>query len=353
MPYPIAPTEVNRLAKLLTDYYERELEGGIRATFDRMAQANMGLITAKIDLAKDTVASIRKAGTDKFTTTFTARLRTEFRIQTGNHSELMSYGVQMGTAVLKMAFKHIPLPHVGTALTAVLDLASKGAQSELHKRSVLEADKDLAERAGTAQATALSTHDTDVAAAAASSIELYKEIAKLVVAMPTSISSFDDAITYPGVVWRTQKAASALKVALWGILDYLRQMEERTAMVEKLAADGVQRVRTEMGSVVSSVLDKSYDDGWRKGNGDVQTQKYQPLAMPVLGTAGMEGAASQLAVYVAHAFSMGYYNAGNSGPFRLRSNAVTAPPPPAAPGRPRAGALSGSPFGPVIGRRNG
>ena len=52
MPYPLSEADKTAIGKALALYYEEALEAGYRTLFDRMARANMGIVTGYLDQAK-------------------------------------------------------------------------------------------------------------------------------------------------------------------------------------------------------------------------------------------------------------------------------------------------------------
>lgn len=327
MPYQISQDQLRQLGDALAEYYEEAWQDGVKGLFDNMARSGMGLATAYLDQAKDTVANIRKKSNDKFGITFKPALKQQISLYLGNKNDVAAVLVQVAETALKALASHIPVPMLGTVVSQGLAFASKKAQAELQTRSVAEADKQLANKTGSA-AQAFFTSDAQAGAAVTKSIDQYKEICKFIQALPTNITSFDDAVTFPAATFRVQAAASAVNVALQDILQYLAAMQERMTQVQTVAASYRDTVRRGMPAAVDAVLQKGYSDAYQSGVLDIGKNKYAAPAQPNFTRPTQTGGATQLAAYLAHAVASGYYDAGNRGPVLTRPRSGAAVPPP-------------------------
>jgi hypothetical protein len=311
--YAISPVEVEKLAAGLAEYYESAWKAGVKGLFDNMARANMGKVTAYLDLANDTYANIKKKATDPFLLTFKRDVTTYVRFYFANRNDVAGDLTTIATAILTFAAAKIPVPHVGAVLSKAITYASGKVQAELHERSIKEADQQIATRAGAAGPTAF-VSDVDAADKAKNAIDQYKSIAKYVTLLPTTIQTLEDAITLPGMVWKIQETVSSLNVTLWGLRQYLDAMGEKLEQTQKLSKQGIDQIRKDMPTVVTGVLDASYNKGMEKGKVDIARKKYAAAPAPTFKAAEAPGGASQLAARVAHALAQGYFDSGNTGP---------------------------------------
>jgi len=193
---------------------------------------------------------------------------------------------------------------------------------------VVEADGQLAAKTG-GPTQKLFTNDVEAGEFISKSIDQYKLICKYVQTLPGNISSFDDAVAFPGAVFKVQAAASSLNVALVQVRQYLAGMQERLEKIQGVSKDYILTVRRDMPSAVDSVLQGAYTEAYQKGEADIARNKYSAPASPMLQKPGKTGGATQLAAYLAHAVAQGYYDSGNRGPQigRARAGAVAGPPP--------------------------
>ena len=310
MPYQIAQTELNALGASLAQYYETAWQEGVKGLFDNMARAKMGIVTGYLDQAKDTYANLRKASNDKFRATFTPTLKHYFSVYLANRNDVASVLVTVAETALKQLANKIPIPLLGTVVSAVVvPLAADKGREELHKRSVAEADQQLATKTGTAP-TKFFTTDTEDVAFIQKSIDQYKLICKYIQTLPTSISSYDDAVTFPGATFRVKEAASHLNVALVSVQQYLSGMQERLEKVQSVSKEYIDRVHRDMPAAVGKVLDTAYEEAYRKGRQDSLGNRHPKLPRPIFQMPVETGGATQLAAYVAHATALGYYEGG-------------------------------------------
>jgi hypothetical protein len=333
VPYPISQDELNRLGGLLTNYYEEAWQAGIKGLFDNMARSQMGIVTGYLDMAKDTWTNFRKKSSDSFMITFKPELKAAVGRYFANKSDVMTDLVNIGEKVLSALASHIPVPYAGTAAKLVIGFAADKGRSELHERSVTEADKQLAAKSG-GELAKFFTSDTEAAAFVAKSIDQYKTICKFIDTTPKNINTFDDAVTFPGSVFKVQAAASSLNVALMFIEYYLDAMRSRLVEIQTISKDYIATVRKDMPGAVHAVLERAYAEGYAKGQNDITKNKYAKPGQPQFQAPTKPGGATQLAAYVAHALSQGYYDSGNTGPrfggpmTRPRSTGGPPPPPP-------------------------
>ncbi len=330
MPYQIGQDQLKQLGDALAEYFQEAWQDGVKGLFDNMARGNMGVVTAYLDQAKDTVANIRKKSNDKFGIAFKPVLKQQISLYFANKNDIAGSLVVVAETALKALASHIPVPMLGTLVSQGLAIASTKAQAELHTRSVAEADKQLAAKTGSA-AQGFFTSDAQAGAAVTKSIDQYKEICKFIQTLPSTITTFDDAVTFPAATFRVQAAASAVNVALQDILQYLAAMQERLGQIQTVVDGYKTTVRRDMPSGVNAVLQKGYTDAYQSGVADVGRNKYAAPALPNFTKPPQTGGATQLAAYLAHAVALGYYDAGNRGPVvtRPRAGAISVPPPPA------------------------
>ncbi|MGO9894313.1 MAG: hypothetical protein ACLPX8_08895 [Bryobacteraceae bacterium] len=330
MPYQIAANDLQALGKGLEEYYETAWQEGIKGLFDKMAQSQMGLVTGYLDQANDTFENLRKKSNDKFGILFKPALKQYVGLYLANKSDVASDLVTIGEKALTTLASHIPIPHLGSVVSAAVSFAAGKGRDELHKRSVNEADQQLAAKTGVAAGKFFTT-DTQAAQFIQQSIDQYKLICKFCQTLPTAIRSWEDAVTFPGSVFKVQAAASSLNVAIVSIEEYLEGMRERLGQIQKVGADYIATVRKDMPDAANSVLQAGYQGGYGKGEGDIAKNKYAMPGVPQFRRPDKPGAATQLAAYLAHAVAQGYYDSGNRGPQigRPRAGAISVPPVPA------------------------
>ena len=279
MPYTIAASDLDTLGKALTEYYETAWQEGVKGLFDNMARSNMGLVTGYLDQAKDTFANLRKTSSDKFGITFKPALKMYVGLYFANKNDVASDMVTLAEKALTSLANKIPIPHLGSVVSAVLSFGANKARQELHTRSIAEADGQLTAKTGAATGQFFTT-DTEAQAFIQKSIDQYKLICKFIQTLPASISTFDDAVTFPGATYRVQAAASSLNVALVSVQQYLTAMQERLQQVQGVSKDYIITVRNAMPSAVNGVLQNAYEEAHRKGEVDISKNKYTAPATP-------------------------------------------------------------------------
>jgi hypothetical protein len=331
MPYQISKPELDSLGAGLAAYYEEAWHQGIQGLADKMAQSQMGIVTKYMDQAKDTYANLKKTSGDAFGMTFKADLKKYVSVYVANRNDVGTTLVNAAESGLKVLAGHIPVPLLGTVVSQVITFAAGKGREELHERSISEADKQLRAKTGAAP-TRLPTNDTEAATLSQNTMEQYKLICKYIQTMPSNISSFEDAVTFPGAVFKVQKAASGISRDLDAMRRYMAGMQERLLEVQKVSAEYIGTVRKKMPEAVNSVLQTAYGGAYKNGEADIAKNKYAAPATPVFKKADKPGGATQLAAYLAHAVAQGYYDAGNRGPQVM--GRTTAPVPPPRPPRP-------------------
>lgn len=315
MIYQLNDATVKTIANGLEEYYADAWADGVKGLFDKMARSNMGVVTGYIDIGKDSYSNLRKKKADSFKVTYKAKIKNEVRLYFGNRSDVASDLVTIGEKVLTTLASKIPVPVVGSIITALAGVGANAARDELHARSISEADKQIAAKSG-AELSNFFVSDTNAIKFIEQTINQYKTVGKYAQTLPNQINSFDDAITYPTSVFKVQQAASSLNVAIWSIKDYLESMSERLLIVQKETAKYITSVKTTMPDAVKNVIQQAYADGVIKGKADITRNKYAapPTPKPLVPPRPGEGPATQLAAYVSHAMSQGYYDSGNTGP---------------------------------------
>ncbi|HEV2136440.1 MAG TPA: hypothetical protein VGR47_19610 [Terracidiphilus sp.] len=326
MPYQISKGELDSLGAALAAYYEEAWQQGIRGLFDNMAQSQMGIVTKYIDQAKDTYANLRKTSGDAFGVTLKADLKKYVTVYVANRSDIASLLVTAAETGLKALASHIPVPVLGTVVSQVVGFAATKGREELHERSILEADKQLSAKTG-AETAKLPTTDAEAATLSQNTMEQYKLICKYIQTMPANITTFEDAVTFPGAVFKLQKAASGISRDLDSMRRYMAGMQDRLLQVQKVSADYIDTVRKKMPDAVNSVLQSGYGEAYKNGEADIAKNKYSAPPSPVMKRADKPGGATQLAAYLAHAVAQGYYDAGNRGPQVMAKMAAPVPPP--------------------------
>lgn len=328
MPYQIAQTDLNALGAALAEYYESAWQEGVKGLFDNMARANMGIVTGYLDEAKDTYTNLRKTSVDKFGITFKATLKQYVSVYLANKNDVAIVLVTVAEKALTKLADKIPVPHLGSLVSSAISFAADKGREELHTRSIAEADQQLASKTGAGPGKFFTT-DTEAATFIQKSIDQYKLICKYIQTLPANISTFDDAITFPGAVFRVQAAASSLNVGLVSVRQYLAGMQERLEKIQGVSKDYVAAVRRDMPAAVDNILQDAYRGAYQSGEADIAKNKYTAPSRPIFRKPDKPGGATQLAAYLANAVAQGYYDSGNRGPqiTRPRAGTVTAPPP--------------------------
>jgi hypothetical protein len=281
----------------------------MRALADRMARANMGTVTAYLDVGRDTWAGLTAASRDKFTVKFEATVRSQAALLAAGAPDLAAEAVTAAANALKSLASKIPVPLVGTAVTKLLELGSGAAVEELRLRAMNDADARVTSSSG-GEVRTLFTSDVEAQEATKAAIEQYKLVGRYITAMPRSLASFQDVITFPASVFKVRKAASALNVNLVRIRDYVESMQSRLAEVQKVYADYEAQLRTAMPEAVDTVLDSAYKSGYGKGEAKYLSNSYRPIAAPEYRRPAEPGGATHLAAYVSYALAQGYYDFG-------------------------------------------
>ena len=314
MPYQVNQTEVNNIATGLAAYYTAAWEAGIKGLFANAAQSRMGVGSKYIDMAKDSYASLKKSSGDSFRVTFRSDLKQQIGLFFANKYDVAQNLVTVGEKLIDKVASLIPVPHLGSALSGVASVAASKAKDELHDRSIVHADKMLAD-ASDADIQKMFGNDKDTITSIENSMKQYKTLTNYIGTLPTNATSFDDAITLPKAAFRVQEAASHLNVELVKIRKYCEAMQERLVECQKMSDGYRTTVREKMPSVVTTVLNDAYGEGNNKGKIDVSSNKYTAPQPPKLAVAkGGAGGATLLANAMAHALAQGYYDAGNTGP---------------------------------------
>lgn len=330
MPYQIGKSEVDALGNALAEYYEEAWQDGIKGLFNNMARSNMGLVTGYLDQAQDTYAALRKKSNDKFGVAFKPALKQLVGVYLANKNDVASALVSVAEMALKGLAKQIPVPHLGAVVAAGIGFVAGKGQEELHTRSVAEADSQLNAKTK-AEVGQFFTSDAQAADFIQKSIDQYKLICKYIQTLPATPSSFDDAVAFPGAVFKVQAASSSLNVALVSVRQYLAGMQERLEKVQTVSRDYITTVRRDMPAAVGTVLQTAHTDAYRKGETDIAQKKYTAPRAPVFQKPAQPGGATQLAAYMANAVAQGYYDAGNRGPVALPRGAASPPPRPGFP----------------------
>ncbi len=224
------------------------------------------------------------------------------------------------------------MPHLGSIVSYAIGMGAEKAQDKLHTRAIAEADKQLSGKTGV-EAQKIFSNEIEAADATTKAMEQYKLICKYIQTMPGNITSFEDAITFPGAVFKVQAAASALKVQLDRVQTYVSALADRSVQISNVSVDYIKSVRTAMPKAAQSVLQTAYDDAFKKGQGDIAQNKYSAPKepSPVSSLPGdKSGGATMLAAYMANAVAFGYYDSGNRGPMGIGRPQMTG----AAPMRP-------------------
>lgn len=336
MPYPLSNDDRIKLGNALAAYYDDARQEGIYNVLDRLSQAGSGVVTAKLDKAKDTYTNLRKKSNDEFGVAFKGELKLKLRALFANKMDIATTMVGLGEKALVALARNIPIPVLSTIVAKGVGFIAAEAKLELAKQAIKTSDTVLT-GASSSAVTNIYTTEIEAAEIITKSMEQYKEICNYIKALPPTISTFDDAVTFPKATFKVQAAASALTIMLHEIRSYLESMQSRTEAI-KTVVDGYRvTVQNKMPEAVDAVLQKGYSDAYASGKTDIGTNKYNVLPSPVLKMPDKSGGATMLAAYLAHALAQGYYDAGNEiSTTRPRSNAVTA-----MPTRPRSNAIVG------------
>ena len=312
MPYQITKADADLIANAMEEYYNEAWQAGIKNLMNRVAHKNMGLVTGYIDTAKDTWANLRKKSSDSFKVTFKSDLKLQVGLYFANKFDVMSDLVTIGEKAVDKLASYIPVPHLGSVLTAATGFAAGKARDELHNRSITEADKLLIAQSD-AELQKMFSNDKETIEFVEKTMKQYKTLTNYISLMPTNVTNFDDAVTFPKSAFKIQQAASSLNVALWSIRMYTEAMSERLVECQKMSQQYIAQVRSDMPTAVMNVVQEAYRQGELKGQGDLDKKKYAAPPSPKLVTKP-GGGATMLANRMAHAMAQGYYDVGNKGP---------------------------------------
>ena len=155
-----------------------------------------------------------------------------------NKNDIASVMVGLAEKALSELASKIPIPVLSTIVSKTISAAATEAKSELHTRSIREADGALNKQAG-GEVAMLFTSDTEAAELATKAMEQYKQVCNYITALPPTIATFDDAVTFPTATFKVQAAASSLNIALTQIQQYLTAMQERVQSI----SDSGQRIQ--------------------------------------------------------------------------------------------------------------
>jgi hypothetical protein len=314
MPYQVNQTEVNAIAAGLAEYYTDAWQTGIKSVVANMGRSQMGLVSKYVDVAKDSYANLKKSSGDSFRVTFKSDLKQQISLFFANKYDVAQALVGVGEKIVDKVTGLIPIPHLGSALNSVAGFAAGKAKEELHDRSVTEADRMLMAQSD-AELQKMFANDKETTTFIENSMKQYKTLTNYIATLPTNVTSFDDAITFPKSAFRVQQAASSLNVSLWSIRQYCAAMQERLVECQNMSQQYIATVREKMPSIVTTVLKDAYGEANNKGKIDVSGNKYSAPQPPrPAATKPGAGGATLLAGAVAHALAQGYYDAGNTGP---------------------------------------
>ena len=232
MPYQVNQTEVNAIAAGLAEYYTDAWQTGIKSVVANMGRSQMGLVSKYVDVAKDSYANLKKSSGDSFRVTFKSDLKQQISLFFANKYDVAQALVGVGEKIVDKVSGMIPIPQLGSALNSVADFAAGKAKEALHDRSVTEADKMLAAQSD-AELQKMFANDKDTITFIENSMKQYKTLTNYIATLPTNVTSFDDAITFPKSAFRVQQAASSLNVSLWSIRQYCAAMQERLVECQK------------------------------------------------------------------------------------------------------------------------
>ena len=205
--YSITQAELDGVGKSLAEYYDIAWQEGVRSRVDIMARKGMGIVTAYLDQAKDTYANLRKNSNDAFGIKFKAELKLKVSEYVAFKSDVASVLVTVGEKAVSALASKIPIPLLGTVVSTVVSFAADKVQEELHKAGIKDADEQLATKPGPAPEKLWKT-DAEAAAYIQKSMNQYMLICKYIKTLPASISTFDDAVTFPAATFKVQAAAS-------------------------------------------------------------------------------------------------------------------------------------------------
>lgn len=330
MAYEIKSEDLEALGESMVAYYDSAWEAGVRSLMNDFGQSKMGVADKYLDQAKDQYANFKKKSNDAFGVTLKAKLKQELRVYTGNHNDMANVLVGFAEKALTGLAKSIPVPYLGTVVAKAISLAAGEAQKELHTRATAEADAQLNARSAQDMGR-MFVDDADAEQAIPASIAQYKLICSLIKSMPTGqITTFEEAITFPGATFKVQAAASSLNIMLNNVTQYLGAMQERLTNIQTISKKFRDELRNGTQDSVNSVLQKAYDTAYMKGVADVGAKKYKALATTTFNKPDAKvGGATQLAAYLANATAMGYQDAwfGGAASSRSRSNSVFSEPP--------------------------
>jgi len=314
MPYQLNQTEVNSIAAALKVYYDAAWQDGIKNVVANMGRSQMGLVSKYLDVAKDSYANLKRSSGDSFRVTFKAELKQQIGLFLANKNDVAQTLVTVGEKVVDKLASMIPVPHLGMALSGAVGFAAGKAKDELHDRSITEADKMLMAQSG-GELEKLFASDKETARFIDDSMKQYKTLTNYIGMLPTNVTSFDDAITFPKSAFKVQQAASSLNVALWSIRQYCAAMQERLAECQRMSEQYIATVRDKMPQVVGTVLIDAYNEGLNKGKSDAQIGKHSaPQPPKAIAAKPGAGGATLLANAMALALAQGYYDAGKAGP---------------------------------------
>ncbi len=314
MPYAYSIKEPARTEVIngLYKYYAEAEDAGIRSRLDLIAQAGMGSVTAALDRGLDTWASLTAASNEKFTVKFEATIRSQAGLLFAAAPDVASQAVQIASKALISLAGKIPVPVVGSVVGKLLELGAGAAVEELRSRAVDDADARVTGSTG-GEVRKLFTNDADAMAATTAAIEQYKLVGRYITLMPQRLTTLQEVVTFPAAVFRVREASSALNVSLLRIRDYVESMQERLAQVQKVYENYQVQLKTAMPDAVDTVIDKSYDYGYKKGEGDEMARTYKPIVLRAFRAPPEPGAATQLAAHVAYAIASGYRDGGQGG----------------------------------------
>ena len=330
MAYPITDTQRQALGQELTTYYDEAWTEGVHALFDRMARANMGKATAYLDVAKDSYATLRKKSSDAFMVTFQAKVRQSATLYFSNLPDVAADALPAATAALEQLADKIPVPVLGTVIGKLISFASAEAMVELRERAVLRADEQITGASGGSVGKRF-TNEEEATQCIEQALVQYKTIGRYLGTIPATITSFQDAITFPSSIFKVQAAASSLNVSLTQIRDYLEAMQGRLDEIHKVYVEYKVRLNNSMPTAVDAVLRGAYNKAWEKGNQRLRAGKPGPLMQPVLPTMTHPGAATQLAQYVSYCMAYGVWDAMAEPLPETRARSRGAAPPPPVP----------------------
>ena len=326
--YDLPESARQSLARGLVDYYDNAWAEGVRGLFDNMAHANMGIITGYLDTAADSYAALRKKSNDAFMVGFQAEVRGAASRYFSNMPDVLNDALPLAKSALESLAKMIPVPVVGGVLAKLVSFAGDAAAEELRARAVARSDEQVTAVTG-GEVRKLFSNETEAKQYIDKAIDQYKTVGRFASTIPQTITSFNDAITFPTSVFKVQKAASALNVALVQIRDYIESMQTRLEEVQKVYSTYKATLTTKMPEAVEAVIQEAYEAGYQKGLTRLSQRKPGAPVVPTFTPPTQSGAATQLGAYVAHAMAQGFFDAYPQ--TRARSGAVSVAPPPLTP----------------------